>query len=59
MQRRPAGGPGLLRAHVARANPLWRDSRTDTPVLVVFQGPQAYISPSFYPSKADITVEPD
>jgi len=49
----PAGGPGLLRAHVARANPLWRDSRTDTPVLVVFQGPQAYISPSFYPSKAE------
>jgi transcriptional regulator len=49
----PAGGPGILRAHVARANPVWRDARTDTESLVVFQGPQAYISPSFYPSKAE------
>ena len=49
----PRGGPGLLRGHVARANPLWHDTRVDSPVLVVFQGPQAYISPSFYPSKAE------
>ena len=49
----PAGGPGILRAHVARANPLWRDARTDRDSLVVFQGPQAYISPGFYPSKAE------
>lgn len=48
----PAGGPGILRGHVARANPLWRESRTDVDALVVFQGPQAYISPSMYPSKA-------
>jgi transcriptional regulator len=48
-----AGGPGVLRAHVARANPLWHDTREEVPVLVVFQGPQAYISPSFYPSKAE------
>ena len=48
----PAGGPGILRAHVARANPLWGDSRTDLDSLVVFQGPQAYVSPSLYPSKA-------
>jgi transcriptional regulator len=49
----PAGGPGILRAHVARANPVWRDARTDRDSLVVFQGPQAYISPGFYPSKAE------
>ncbi len=49
----PAGGPGILRAHVARANPLWREARTDVESLVVFQGPQAYISPSFYASKAE------
>ena len=46
------GGVGVLRAHVARANPLWHETRSEVPVLVVFQGPQAYISPSFYPSKA-------
>ena len=49
----PAGGPGILRAHVARANPLWREARGDVESLVVFQGPQAYVSPSFYPSKAE------
>ena len=49
----PAGGPGILRAHVARANPLWRAARGDLDSIVVFQGEQAYISPSFYPSKAE------
>ena len=46
-------GPlGCLRGHIARANPLWRDYRSDTQALAIFQGPQAYVSPSFYPSKA-------
>ena len=49
----PAGGPGILRAHVARANPVWRDTRGDVEALVVFQGPQAYISPGWYPSKTE------
>ena len=48
----PVGGPGTLVAHVARANPVWREARPDIESLVVFQGPQAYISPSLYPSKA-------
>jgi transcriptional regulator len=46
------GGAAVLRAHVARANPVWREARVDVESLVVFQGPQAYISPSLYPSKA-------
>lgn len=41
-------GP-LLRGHVARANPLAQ--RTDVPIVAVFQGPQAYVSPNWYPSK--------
>ena len=49
----PAGGPGILRAHVARANPLWQAARGDVDSLVVFQGAQAYISPGWYPSKAE------
>ena len=40
-----------LRGHVARANPLWREA-AGRPVLAVFNGPQAYITPSWYPSKA-------
>jgi len=39
-----------LTAHVARANPLWREA-DGQPVLALFQGPQAYVSPNWYPSK--------
>ena len=48
-----AAGLGTLRGHVARANPVWRETATDVPSLVVFQGPDAYVSPSWYPSKAE------
>ena len=44
--------PGVLRAHVARANPVWSSARDDVDSLVVFQGPQGYVSPAWYPSKA-------
>jgi transcriptional regulator len=40
-------------AHVARANPVWREARTDAEVLVVFQGPQVYITPAWYATKAE------
>ena len=45
------GTHGMLRAHVARANPLWQRHLSGTPVMVVFRGAEAYISPSWYPSK--------
>ena len=49
----PEPGPfGTLRGHVARANPVWRTFNADTEALAVFQGPQGYITPSWYPSKA-------
>jgi transcriptional regulator len=47
-----ATGAQTLRAHVARANPVWREASAGVEALVVFQGPQAYISPSMYPTKA-------
>jgi len=40
---------GVLRAHMPRANPLWKEACSEA--LVIFQGPQGYISPSWYPSK--------
>jgi transcriptional regulator len=43
---------GTIRGHIARANPLWREYRSGSEALAIFQGPQVYISPSFYPSKA-------
>lgn len=44
--------PGRLIGHVARANPVWQQVASGTPVLVVFRGVQGYISPNGYPSKA-------
>lgn len=47
----PTGaGQGVLRGHVARANPLWRQAPGQD-VLAVFLGPEGYVSPSWYPSK--------
>lgn len=43
---------GALRGHVARSNPLWRQP-PEGEVLAVFQGPQAYVTPSWYPSKRE------
>jgi transcriptional regulator len=43
-----AGALGTLRAHVARANPVWREFSRDIDALVVFQGAQAYITPTWY-----------
>ena len=47
------GGFGTLRAHVARANPLWTRHDPSKPVLMVFKGLQAYVSPSWYATKAE------
>ena len=41
---------GVLRGHVARANPVWKAG--DGLGLAIFLGPHAYVSPSWYPSKA-------
>src|SRR5690349_15740045 len=41
---------GVLQAHMARANPQWRELH-DQAVLVVFRGPDAYVSPSMYATK--------
>ncbi|MEO8158226.1 MAG: FMN-binding negative transcriptional regulator [Betaproteobacteria bacterium] len=44
---------GTLRAHVARANPVWQAFSKDVEPLIVFQGPQVYITPSWYQTKKD------
>lgn len=50
---RSRGPFGTLMGHVARANSVWRELQPDRPSLVMFQGPQHYITPSWYPSKAE------
>lgn len=44
---------GTLQCHVARTNSVWRRLTNGGRVLAVFQGPNAYISPSWYPTKTE------
>ncbi|SBS32269.1 Protease synthase and sporulation protein PAI 2 [Marinomonas aquimarina] len=44
---------GKLQCHLARANPAWQRIQDGAQVLAVFQGPNAYISPSWYATKAE------
>ncbi|HEX9821999.1 MAG TPA: FMN-binding negative transcriptional regulator [Methylomirabilota bacterium] len=44
---------GTLRGHVARANPVWREFAREAEALVLFQGPETYISPAWYPTKQE------
>ena len=47
------GAKGTLYGHLARGNKQWRDLESGAEVLVVCPGADAYVSPGFYPSKAD------
>ena len=44
---------GTLQCHLARNNPVWQRMQGGASVLAVFQGPDAYVSPSWYPTKAE------
>jgi transcriptional regulator len=48
------GMPDTLLGHMARANPQWRSLAPDTEILVIFQGPHAYISPSWYETELSV-----
>ncbi|MFI5443716.1 FMN-binding negative transcriptional regulator [Polaromonas sp. UC242_47] len=50
---RTRGQHGTLMGHVARANGVWRQLFPDTPSVVMFQGAQSYITPGWYPGKAE------
>lgn len=47
------GPHGTLYGHFARANPQWRELQNGAEALVIFAGADAYVSPEFYPSKAE------
>lgn len=44
---------GVLRGHIAVSNPLFRKTDGPIDVLAIFQGPQTYVTPSWYPSKKE------
>lgn len=47
------GEHGVLRAHVARNNPLWQAVMDGQEVLVIFRAADGYVSPNWYPSKQE------
>ncbi|MGF0240180.1 FMN-binding negative transcriptional regulator [Rhodococcus sp. IEGM1300] len=47
------GPNGTLYGHFARANPQWKELQNGAEALVIFAGAEAYVSPGFYPSKAE------
>jgi len=49
-----AGPHGTLVGHMARANPQWRDFDSSQEVLTIFQGPHAYVSPSWYETELSV-----
>jgi transcriptional regulator len=44
---------GRLVGHLARANPIWRETPAGSEALVIFLGPDAYVSPSWYATKRE------
>jgi transcriptional regulator len=50
---REQGPHGTLYGHLAKANAQWKDLRDGAEALLIFAGADAYVSPGFYPSKAE------
>jgi transcriptional regulator len=46
------GTYGVIECHLARPNPHCKDLADGNETLMIFQGPQGYITPNWYPSKA-------
>jgi transcriptional regulator len=47
------GNFGTIECHLARANPHWRELAEGHEAMMIFQGPEAYITPNWYPTKAE------
>jgi len=45
------GDKVFLQGHIAKVNNLWKNLENGTEVLVVFSGPNCYVSPNYYPTK--------
>jgi transcriptional regulator len=47
------GAHGTIECHLARGNPHWKDLAQVEEALMIFQGPESYVTPNWYPSKAE------
>ena len=48
-----SNGKNILQGHIAKVNSLWKNLKDKSEVLVVFHGPNCYISPNYYPTKKE------
>jgi transcriptional regulator len=46
------GARGVIECHLSRANPHWKDLANGGEAMLIFQGPEGYITPNWYPTKA-------
>ena len=46
-----SNGKDVLQGHIAKVNPLWENINDNDEVLVIFHGPNCYVSPNYYPTK--------
>ena len=46
------GSHGVIECHLSRANPHWKTLAEGNEAMMIFQGPEGYITPNWYPSKA-------
>ena len=51
------GKKDVLQGHIAKANPLSKDIKDKSEVLIIFNGPNCYISPNYYPTKQNKTKQ--
>ena len=54
-----AGAYGVVEFHLARANPHWKELAGENEALIIFHGPEGYITPNWYPSKAQRQSRPN
>ena len=48
---RCVNGNELIQGHIAKVNKLWESVKNGSDVLLIFNGPNGYISPNYYPTK--------
>ena len=46
-------GKEVIQAHIAKANKVWQSVANGVEVLLIFNGPNCYISPNYYPTKKE------
>lgn len=44
-------GKDVIHAHIAKANALWKSVQNGAEILLIFNGPNCYVSPNYYPTK--------